>query len=295
MRRLILVTIISTLLAGCGASPTADLVTRTSRGAAKTVVAAAKPVVRTIPGYTGPSPSVSVVAKGTAADVAASEAAAASLLESDLELESIELLIQDGGAYFVQGWFTDLKDYVKRTWQRFKLSWEVKSALKHNREKAFELHEGQIDTIRKNRTTPVTMVISHDDAKEIVTTWKSTNKGTYEIETRRVVDEDGVTQNLTVSLIGTDDKGVALNLLRIRSLVGTDGTYKVATKKTVTGKDGRDEYQEWLKQVNADGTEKISGYIIHRDGNRSDITGTRDLKGKVRVEVSKIAPGHADR
>lgn len=296
MRRLILVTVIASLLAGCGATPTMGPVAKASRGAgSKTAASAVKPGVRTIPGYAGPAPSVSVTASGTATEVAASEEAAEAMLASDLELESIELLIQDGGAYFVQGWFTDLKDWVKRTWQRFKLSREVKAALKHNREEAFELHEGAIDTLRKNRTAPVTKINTLEDAKEIVTTWKSTHKGTFDVASRRIVDDEGVTQILEVSLKGKDDKGVEIDLVRIRTLVGEDGTYKVATKKTTTGKDGRDEYQEWLKQVNADKTEKISGYIVHRDGNRTDITGTRDAKGKVRVEVSKIAPGHADR
>ena len=294
MRRLLLATVIASLLAGCGATPTVAPI-KAKGAVTKAATLAAKPGVRTIPGYKGAAPSVSVTATGSATEVAASEEAAEAMMESDIELESIELLIQDGGAYFVQGWFTDLKDWAKRTWQRFKLSWEVKSALKHNREKAFELHEGQIDTLRKNRTAPVTKVNTLVDAKEIVTTWTSTNKGTYDIETRRVVDDEGVTQILEVSLEGEDTKGVKIDLVRIRTLVGDDGTYKVATKKTTTGKDGRPEYQEWIKQVNADSTEKISGYIVHRDGNRTDITGTRDVKGKVKIEVSKIAPGHADR
>lgn len=296
MRRLILVTLITSLLAGCGSAPTTGVATKVQRGSVtKAVSAAVKPGVRTIPGYKGPAPSVSVTATGSAAEVAASEEAAAAMLEADMSLESIELLIQDGGAYFVQGLFQDFKDWVSRTWQRFKLSREVKSALKHNRDKAFELHEGEIDTMRKNRTAPVTKVNTLADAKEIVTTWSSTHKGTYEIETRRVVDDEGVTQNLSVSLKGEDTKGVGIDLVRIRTLVGEDGTYKVATRKTTTGKDGRQEYQEWIKQVNVDGTEVISGYMLHRDGYRTDITGTRDAKGKVNVEVSKIAPAHSKR
>lgn len=296
MRRLILATLIASILAGCGTAPSTGVIAKArAGGATKAVAAAAKPGVRTIPGYKGPQPSVSVTATGSAAEVAASEEAAAAMLEADMSLESIELLIQDGGAYFVQGWFQDLKDWAARTWQRFKLSREVKSALKRKNEKAFELHEGEIDTLRKNRTAPVTKINTLADAKEIVTTWKSTDKGAFDIETRRVVDDEGVTQTLSVSVDGVDKKGQQVAVVRIRTLVGDDGTYKVATKRTVTLKDAREEYQEWIKTVNVDGTESITGYMIHRDGYRTDVTGTRDAKGKVEVEVSKIAPAHAKR
>lgn len=294
MRRLMLVTIIASLLAGCGTDVVTPAAKLAGKGQTTKSVAAAKPVVKTIPGYKGPAPSVSVTASVAASEsaVAASQASVAEVLVEDTQLESIELLIQDGGAYFVQGFFTDLKDAIVRTWQRFKLSREVSSALKHNREQAFELYEGEIDTMRKNRTAPTTKTTRQGDLTEIVQTWKSTYKGHYDVSTRRVVDTDGVTQVLGVTVQGLNEKNEAVEIVRVRTLTGDDGTYKVETKKALTGTDNRTEKQEWLKEVLVNGSEKISGFIVHRDGKRTDIVGTRDAKGKVNVEVSKITtPG----
>jgi hypothetical protein len=295
MRRLLLVSLTASLLVGCGVSPTTRPLASMQHVATAPMDAATQPFVSLITGFAGPAPVVSVLAslKATPGALALSQAAAAKMVASDSELESVDLLINDGGAYFVQGWFTDLKDAIVRTWTRWKLSREVKAALKNSHDKAFSLHEGEIDNIRKNRTAPVTKINDLGGGnKEVVTTWKSTNHGTYNVETRRIVDAEGVTQVLSVATTGKDKDGHGIETVRVRTLVGTDGTYKVATKQKTTYKDGRQEYQEWLKQVATDGSEKIAGFINHPDGNRTDITGTRDAKGKVLVEVSKIAPWH---
>lgn len=296
-RTAILVTLVAALLAGCSAAPSARLATAASIPGAPApapLAPATAPLVRTVPGLKGPAPVVSVKAGAAAAEVAvAAQNLTADVVAVDAELEALDLLADDGGAYQLQGWFQDLKDSIKRAWQRFKLKREVKAALKHKREVAFELHEGEIDNLRKNRTAPVTTVNDlGGGGKEIVTTWTSTHKGTFAIETRRTIDAEGTTQTLAVSQKGENDKDLRIDLERIRTLVGEDGAYQVVTKRTVIYKDGRQEHAEWTKTVNADGTEKIDGYITHRDGNRTEITGTRDKDGKVEVEVSKIAPAH---
>jgi hypothetical protein len=301
-RSMILVTLAVAMLAGCTAAPTARLAT--SAGLKGTPLAPAAPLapvtaplVKTIPGFSGPAPTVSVKAGAApavaAATVAVAQEATADVVAIDTELEALDLLVDDGSGYQLQGWFQDLKDSIKRAWQRFQLKREVKAALKHRRELAFELHEGEIDTIRKNRTAPVTSVNDlGGGGKEIVTTWTSTNKGTWQVETRRIVDAEGTTQTLSVHQTGTSDKDLRIDLERIRTLMGEDGAYQVVTKRTCIYKDGRQEYAEWTKTVDADGSEKIDGYITHRDGYRTEITGTRDEDGKVKVEVSKIAPAH---
>lgn len=296
-RTAIFVTLVAALLAGCTAAPTARLATSVSQSGVPVapLAPATAPLVRSIPGLKGPAPVVSV--KAGAAPVAAmavvSQELTAEVLTADAELEALELLADDGATYQLQGWFQDLKDSIKRAWQRFKLKREVKAALKHKRELAFELHEGEIDNIRKNRTSPVTTVNDlGGGGKEIVTTWQSTHKGTWDVETRRTVDADGTTQTLAVHQTGTDTKDLRIDTERIRTLIGADGAYQVVTKRTVIYKDGRQEQAEWTKTVTASGTEVIDGYITHRDGNRTEITGTRDADGKVKVEVSKIAPAH---
>ncbi len=294
-RTAILVTLAAALLAGCTSAPSARLATSVSVPVAPAPLApAAAPLIRTVPGFKGPAPTVVVTAGAAPAALAvAAQEVTADVITADAELEALELLADDGPTYQLQGWFQDLKDKLKRAWQRFKLKREVKAALKHKRELAFELHEGEIDSIRKNRTAPVTTINDlGGGGKEIVTTWTSTNKGTWEVETRRVVDDEGTTQTLSVHQTGQNNKDLRIDLERIRTLVGDNGAYQVVTKRTVIYKDGRQEYAEWTKTVNADGTEKIDGYITHRDGNRTEITGTRDADGKVNVEVSKIAPAH---
>jgi len=227
------------------------------------------------------------------AQVAYVQAAANDLIAIDQDLEAIELLAEDASGYQLQGLWTDLKDAVKRVVQRWKLSREVKAALKKKREQSFELHEGEIDTMRKNRTAPVTSVADLGEGlKEIKSTWTSTHKGQWSLETRRVIDAEGVTQELSVRKVGEDKKGIKLDILRVRTLMGSEGAYKVVTKQMTTFKDGRREAAEWTKTVNADASEEISGFINHRDGHRTLITGTRTSTGKVEVQVSRVAPTH---
>lgn len=286
MRRILIATVIAGLLAGCGASPTAPRMTRTTKPAPTATVSLVSN------NGSGLTPTVAVKASAgvSAAAVATSKQAAADLMAADMSLDAMEL-IQDGGGYFVQGFFGDLWDSVKRTWTNFKLSLSVKSALKHNNDKAFELHEGEIDTLKKNRTAPITKINPVEGGgKEIVSTWTSTANGTMAIEVHRTIDEDGITQMLSLASKGTDKKGVGIDVSRIRKLTSEAGNYSVATKRTTTAKDGRKTVEEWLKEVNVNGSEKITGFIIHPDGHRTDITGTRDLDGKVNVEVTKIAP-----
>lgn len=285
MRRLLLITLVASLLAGCGtpAAVRSDLSRPMTQRSAKV-----QPTVRVV---SAPSVTVSSAAQAPAAKVLSSQKAVEEMLAADASVEAIELLIQDGGAYFVQGWFTDLKDYVKRTWTRWKLSRQVKKELKKQQEQGLALHSKEIDGLKRHRTQPVVKVENlGDDLKEIVTTWTSTYQGTFDIETRRAIDEDGVTQILSVAIAGTNKKGQALEISRVRTLTGEDGTYEVKTERKTTGKDGRTEHQQWLKQVSADGTETITGSIVHPDGHKTEFTGTRDAKGKVKVEVEKITP-----
>jgi len=293
-RPLILVVLAAAMLTGCATSPAARLGISAATLPAGAPVAPA-PLVNTLPGFSGPAPTVSVKAGVVAAEAvtATAQTATADVVAVDAQMEALDLIADDGTSYQLQGWFSDLKDSIKRAWQRFKLTREVKAALKHKRELAFELYEGEIDTIRKDRTAPKTKINDlGGGGKEIVQTWSSTHKGTWAIETKRTVDADGTTQTLALSKNGETNGGLRIAIERIRSLVGTDGAYQVVTKSTTGYKDGRQEYAEWTKSVKADGTEKIDGYITHRDGNRTEITGTRDADGKVKVEVSKIAPAH---
>lgn len=281
MRRLLTITLIASVLTGCAAAPNATL------GSVSRSAKAASPSVRVIAG----APTVTVTARSDAKSVAASQASAEELLAADANLDSIELLIQDGGAYFVQGWFTDLKETIKRAWTRWKLSREVKAALKKNKDAASQLYSKEIDSLRENRLGLKTQINDLGEGdKEIVQTWKSTHQGTFDIETRRTVDAEGVTQVSSVEVTGKNAKGLGVALSRVRTLTGEDGTYKVATQLTMTQKDGRKDYQEWLKLVAADGSEKITGFMNHRDGHRTEFTGTRDTKGKVKVDLTKIAP-----
>lgn len=281
MRRPLLAILIASLLAGCGAPTMADR-------PVKRQMSKNAPVVRVLPN----APSVTVVAtKASAEAVEASTEAITAMLEADAGVDAIELLIQDGGAYMIAGWFTDLKDWVKRTWTRWKLSREVKKDLKASQDKARAIHGKEIDAIRENRGAVKTEINDlGEGVKEIVNTWTSTHQGTFAIETRRAVDDEGVTQNLSIAIDGKDKKGQAIVVSRISTLTGEDGTYKVATVKTVTDKAGRKEHQEWLKLVAADGTATMTGFIVHRDGHRTEFKGTRDAKGKVKVAVEKITP-----
>ncbi|MEB3196466.1 MAG: hypothetical protein VKP62_04610 [Candidatus Sericytochromatia bacterium] len=289
-RSAILVTLAAAILAGCTAAPTTRLATKASlttpaQVAAPLQPAAAKPA----------APTVTVVAGANVAAPLAAEAetAAQYLMAEDDDLEALELLVDDPAGYQLQGLFGDLKDSVRRAWQRWQLSREVKLALKHKRETAFELHEGEIDNIRENRTAPKTTVKLLDgDGKLITTTWNSTLDGTWSIKTERTIDKEGVTQELRVGKSGTNDKGLRIDTQRTRTLLNKDGAYKVVTKQTTVFGDGRQEVSEWTKVVQANASETIDGYITHRDGHRTQISGTRSSEGKVNLQVSKIAPVH---
>lgn len=290
-RSAILVTLTAALLAGCGATPTARLATSTGGKAPLAALTPKAPAAAL-----APAPTVMVrpgAAPVAAPVVAYAQTVAADVVVADTELEALELLADEGTGYQLQGIFGDFKDSIKRVWQRWQLSREVKLALKHKREKAFELHEGEIDTQRQNRTAPKTTVKTLDGGgKEIVSTWASTLKGKFNITVTRTIDADGVTQVLGVQKVGQTDKDLRVTLNRVRTLEGADGAYKVVTKSTTIYTDGRQEYAEWTKAVKANGSESISGFITHRDGHRTEISGTRDTEGKVKVEVSKIAPAH---
>jgi hypothetical protein len=99
-----------------------------------------------------------------------------------------------------------------------------------------------------------------------------------------------VTQVLAVSLGGKDKAGRESTVTRTRKLTGANGAYEVTTERSSTGKDGRKEVQHWVKSVLVDGSEKLDGYIDFADGWRTQISGTRDTAGKVKVDVTKIAP-----
>lgn len=294
-RSAILVTLAAALMSGCAATPTARLAVAPSipnapaRMAAVAVTAPSVKVVASAPTVTlkpGAAPLV-------AAQVAYVQAAAKNLIAVDQDLEALELLAEDASGYQLQGLWTDFKDTIKRVVQRWKLSREVKAALKKKREQSFELHEGEIDNMRKNRTAPITTVVDRGEGlKEIKSTWTSTYKGTWTMETLRVIDAEGVTQELSVRKVGQDSRGLKLDILRVRTLTGNEGAYKVVTTQKTTFKDGRREEMEWIKTVNADASEEISGFINHRDGHRTLITGTRTNTGKVNVQVSRIAPPH---
>jgi hypothetical protein len=242
----------------------------------------------------GIAPTVSVKATVAAAAPAVaqrSQQSTADMVEMDSSLESVELLSPNGAGYKVQGWFGDMIDSIKDAYKRWKLSREVKAALKHKDDEAFNLHEGEIDTMKKDRTAPVTKIknLASGD-QEIITTWDSTYKGTWHVETARIVDTDGVTQVLAVSLSGKDKAGRESTVTRTRKLTGANGAYEVTTERSSTGKDGRKEVQHWVKSVLVDGSEKLDGYIDFADGWRTQISGTRDTAGKVKVDVTKIAP-----
>lgn len=298
MRQVLIATMIASLLAGCGTTPTAPKATLSrlnnsapaSSGTAPSV--SLQPVLTSIPGYAGPAPSVTVgsAVHAAQAKLMTSQDAAAKLVAADSNIDSVELLIQNGGAYLVQGWFSDLVTKVKETYRRWKLSRQVKAELKASLDKAAGLHAGEIDALKKNRTAPVTKIAKLDNGDEqIVTTWTSTSGGTFTVSTSREVDSDGVTQVMSVTTSGTDKSGAKIDTSRIRTLTGTDGTYQVATKRTTIDKSGTTS-EEWLKIVNADGTEKITGFIVRPDGYQTDITGTRDANGKVSVNVTHVAP-----
>ncbi|MDB5100473.1 MAG: hypothetical protein JWM80_4894 [Cyanobacteria bacterium RYN_339] len=289
MRRLLLATMIASLLAGCGATPD---IAKVAKGAANPL-----PTVRQIVANNSSRATVTIVSsvQATAAAMASSSTAAADLASADSHIDSIEWLIQDGGAYLIQSWFGDIVDKVKDIYKRWKLSREVKAALKKQHEEEFGLHEDEIAAIKKGRSAVSTKIkaLANGD-KEIITTWDSTEGGTFHIETARIIDEDGVTQVLALSQTGTDKKGQQLQTTRTRTLTSAAGDYTVATDSSITYKDNRKQTQHWSKSVSVDGSAKIEGYIVMADGARTDITGTRDTKGKVKLDVSKItkpAPG----
>jgi hypothetical protein len=287
-RRLVLSLLTVSLLAGCGSMPTSGTVKR------QHVDGATAATVKTVVGVPGLAPTVSVKATVAAAAPAVavrSQDSTADMVEMDSSLESVELLSPNGAGYKVQGWFGDLVDTIKDAYKRWKLSSSVKAALKHKDDEAFNLHEGEIDTMKKDRTAPVTKIKNLDGGdQEIITTWDSTYKGKWHIETARIVDGDGTTQVLAVSMSGTDKSGRASSVTRTRKLTGANGAYEVTTDRSATGKDNRVEKQHWVKAVLVDGSETLSGYIDFADGWRTQIAGTRDKAGKVKVDVTKIAP-----
>jgi hypothetical protein len=292
---LILVAVAAALLAGCsnGTPGAASLKRQNNANLPVAPVAPAGPSVSLI-SPNGPSVSLKPgVAAQAPAQAAISQQAAAQLAALDESIEAMELLSPNGAGFKVQGFFGDLVDSIKRVWTRWKLTATVKAALKHNDDKAFELHEGELDTMKKNRTAPVTKITDLEDgSKEITATWTSTYKGEFKVEADRIIDTDGITQVLALEITGTNDKKEGVELTRTRKLVGEDGAYEVTTDETRTFKDERKQKMHWVKTVKADGTETISGYIDHVDGWRTQITGTRDADKKVKVEVSKIAPAH---
>lgn len=290
-RRVLFSLVTVSLLAGCGSgAPLAGLSTSALQ---QTAPAGPAPMVALIPGFAGPAPSVTVTAAAPMPVAQTSQTNAAAVLTSDQEAESTDLIAESAPNYQVQGLFQDIKDAIHRTLARWKLSSQIKAVLKHKNDEAFNLNEGEIDNQKSHRTAPVTKVstLANGD-QEIVTSWNSTLRGDFRIETDREVDADGVTQVLTVIKTGITKDKVALTLQRARTLTGADGSYQVVTDETQTFKNGRTQTNHWTKAVKADGTESISGYIDTPDGYRTEITGQRDAKGKVKLEVSKIAPWH---
>src|SRR5688500_7771653 len=120
-RTAVLVTLVAALLAGCTAAPTARLATSSvvPGAPAAPLAPVTAPLVRAIPGMKGPAPTVAVKAGAAPAELAvAAQTVAADVVTADAELEALELLAEDGGTYALQGWFQDLKDKIKRAWQR---------------------------------------------------------------------------------------------------------------------------------------------------------------------------------
>jgi hypothetical protein len=291
VRRLIISSLAATLLVGCGRGlPSANLTTERQH-----LGDMPPPMVTTIPGVIGETATVSLQPTLNVTAVLASRGqdSASAVVASDSEIEAVDLIAEAGGSYAVKGWFTDLKDTFKRFITRWRLKSEIRAALKHHNDEAFNLHEGEIDNQKKNRTAPITKISNLGGGnQDIVTTWNSTYKGDYRIQTDRVIDADGVTQVLTVLKTGTTEDGLALELTRARTLEGADGSYKVVTDKKVTFKDGRKQTDHWIKSVKTDGSETIDGYIDTPDNWRTEMTGKRGIDGKVKLEVSKIAPWH---
>lgn len=290
-RQISMLVLSAAILAGCGSAQ----VGRMSAAQLATGTAAPAPTVSVVAGLASElAPTVSVKPGVASAPViAASQSAVADVAAQDVELDALDAMTVQGEAYKLQGWWSDLKDSVKKAWQRFKLKSEIRQALKHKDKLAFDLLEGTIDVLSKARTNPIVKVTPlAGGGQEISSSWTSTHKGTFAIEVKRVTDADGVTQTLSVSTTGTLKNGTKVEVLRVKSLTGDDGTYQTVTREKRTYEDGRYDLSEWTKKVNLDGTEVITGFINHRDGNRTEITGTRDAKGKVRLEVSKIAPAH---
>lgn len=288
-RQVTMLVLAAAMLAGCGSTPVGRM------GATALNTAKAAPTVSVVPGFAAAvSPTVTVQPGLAAATVvAASQASVSAIASQDLELDALDLMTAPADGYKLQGWWSDLKDSVKKAWQRFQLKREIKQALKHRDKLAFDLLEGTIDTLSKFRSAPIVKVTPlTGGGQELLTSWTSTHKGTFAIEVKRVTDADGVTQTLQVTSIGTLKNGTKVEVLRAKTLTGDDGTYTTVTREKRTYEDGRYDLSEWSKKVNVDGTEVITGFINHRDGNRTEITGTRDAKGKVNLEVSKIAPSH---
>lgn len=297
-RRILLVALSMSFLTGCMAQPlpTAQRTVSRQHVARQAPVA---PVVRVTEAAVAPTITVRQGAVAAPpAVVQFSEQASLQVTALDADLEAIDLLAEAGGAYGVQTFwgrikdrFNQAKDSVKRAWTRFKLKREAKALLKDKTTKRMKRHAAELEAIRAHRTTPVTQINPIEEGgHEIVTAWSSDHKGLRHVETRRTVDEEGVTQRLIISVKGEDAKGLAFEVLRTRQLLGEDGAYAITTHERRTFKDGRSQTTELVKTVNADGSETLAGEILHADGHQTTLSGTRDAAGKISLAIEKIAP-----
>lgn len=296
-RRSIVLVLATAVLSGCGNGAHLAGLTTAAQPARQNAANVVPAATTSIPGYAGPAATVAVQPTVTVTTAAAtsSQSAASAVLLADQQAEATDLIAENASGYQLKGWFQDLKDAVNRVITRWKLSATVRAALKKKNDEAFELHEGEIDDQMAKRTAPVTKITAGTGgSQEINMSWNSTLRGDYHLITDRVVDADGVTQTLTVTQTGTTDKGIALQLTRGRALMGTDGSYQVTTDETQGYKDGRSQVEHWVKTVKADGSETLTGSVTTVDGWRTDFNGTRDVAGKVKVTVSKIAPTTTD-
>lgn len=300
-RRLLLVALSMSFLTGCMAQPLPTAQRPASRQHLARQ-APVKPVGRVTPAEAAlPAPTITVRQEAVAAPPAVvklSEAASVQVTALDADLEAIDLLAEAGGAYSVQTFwgrikdrYQQAKDGIKRAWTRFKLKREAKALLKDKTTKRQKQYAEELEAIRAHRTEPVTQITPIEGGgHEIVTAWSSDHKGVRHVETRRTVDEEGVTQLLIISVKGEDAKGRTFEVLRTRKLLGADGAYEVTTRDLRTLKDGRTQATYLVKTVAADGAETLEGDILHPDGHKTVITGSRDAEGKIKIEIEKIEP-----
>lgn len=299
-RRFLLVALSLSFLTGCMAQPLPIAQRPVSRQHVARQ-APVTPVVRVTPTEAAVAPTITVRQGAVVvapAVVQRSEQASLQVTALDADLEAIDLLAEAGGAYGVQTFwgrikdrFNQAKDSVKRAWTRFKLKREAKALLKDKTTQRMKQHAEELEAIRAHRTTPVTQINPLEDGgHEIVTAWSSDHQGLRHVETRRTVDEEGVTQRLIISVKGEDAKGLAFEVLRTRQLLGEDGAYAITTHERRTFKDGRSQTTELVKTVNADGSETLTGEILHADGHTTTLSGTRDADGQITLTIEKIEP-----